>query len=301
MSVESAAHDHDRFHAPDEDDPFWSETSWFAFNVPERRLAGTIYPLFRRNLGTCSVGVYVWDDAAHEPWRARYGRCQWHLPFPDGDLGDCAVGGLRYSCEEPLARYRVRYEHDPLLSLDLRYEGLFPPHEVGVGPGRGHLDQPCRVRGTLRLHGEQIAVDGFDMRDRSWHVRDDTRTTRAGYSYGIASADDAFLAMTMGGDEGRVVAGFLWRDGAKCDLASGTRHVLERDPSHDFPTRVALEAEDREGRTLRAEGRCLSRLANQATPGMFAWMSLTEWQTPEGRSVGEDQDIWSPDLLAATP
>jgi hypothetical protein len=292
-------HPHDRFHPPAEDHPLWSETSWYAFSVPERRLAGTIYPLFRRNLGVCSLAVYVWDADAHEPWRVRYGRCQWHLPFPEGDLSDCRLGGLHLSCKEPLARYRVRYEDEPLLSLDLLYTGLFPPHESGIGGGRGHLDQPCRVTGTLRLRGEEIAVDGFDMRDRSWHVRDDRRSMRAGYSYGIASADEAWLAMSFGGDaDGAVVAGFLCRDGVKVEIAKGTRRVLERHPAHGFPTRLAIEAEDRAGRGLRAEGRCVSRLANQATPGMFAWMSLTGWETPQGPAVGEDQDIWSPDLLS---
>jgi hypothetical protein len=291
---------HDRFHPPAQDHPLWSETSWYAFCVPERRLAGSVYPLFRRNQGTCSLGVHVWDDSAHEPWRARYSRCLWHLPFPAGDLDACALAGLELTCEEPLSRYRVRYRDEPRLALDLTYQGLFPPHEVGVAAGHGHLDQPCRVTGTLRLHGEAIAVDGFDMRDRSWHVRDDLRTTRAGYSYGIAGAGRAFLAMSMGGDtDAKVVAGFVWQDGVKSDVAGGTRRVVARDPVHGYPTRVALEIADREGRRLAAEGTCRSRLANQATPGMFAWLSLTDWQSEQGAAIGEDQDIWSPDLLAA--
>jgi len=303
MSGARAPHDHsshDRLHPPAPDHPWWSETSWYAFCVPERRLAGSVYPLFRRNLGTCSLAVHVWDDSAHEPWRVRYGRCLWHLPFPGGDLDACALGGLELTCEAPLSRYRVRYRDEPLIALDLVYQGLFPPHEVGIGGGHGHLDQPCRVSGKLLLHGEEIGVDGFDMRDRSWHVRDDLRTTRAGYSYGIASADAAFLAMSVGGDgDAKVVAGFLWQDGVKSDLASGTRRVIERHPLHGFPTRVALELADRDGRKLSAEGRCTSRLANQATPGMFAWLSLTDWQSQQGEAFGEDQDIWSPDLLAA--
>jgi hypothetical protein len=73
--------------------------------------------------------------------------------------------------------------------------------------------------------------------------------------------------------------------------------VLERHPRRKAVIAVALEAEDRSGRALHAEGRCVSRLANQATPGMFAWMSLTEWETRRGAAVGEDQDVWSPDLL----
>jgi hypothetical protein len=295
--VQSATSADDRFHAPAEDHPLWSETSWYGFSVPARHLAGSVYPLFRPRLGVCSVAVHVWDDSACEPWRALYSRTQWHLPMPEGDLSACEAGGLSLECLEPLRRYRVRYRDGELCALDLEYTGLFAPHAVGISGGRGHLDQPCRVRGELVLRGERIAVDGFEMRDRSWHVRDDRRSTRASYSYGIASESEAFLAGALcDGDAGRIVAGFLWRDGSKRDLNGGTRRVLERRAGH--PLRVAIEAVDTDGRRLEALGRCTSRLANQATPGMFAWLSLTEWDCAGTRAIGEDQDVWSPDLLA---
>lgn len=287
----------DRFHRAAEAHPFWSETAWYGFSVPERRLAGCVYPLFRPRQGVCSVAVHVWDDSACEPWRVLYSRTQWHLPMPQGELTSCAVGGLELECLEPLRRYRVRYADGDLLRLDLEYTGLFAPHATGVGGGRGHLDQPCRVQGRLTLRGEHIPVDGFEMRDRSWHVRDDRRSTRASYSYGIASEREAFLAAAFyDADVCRVVAGFLWRDGAKHALTSGTRKVLERRDGH--PLRVSISARDGAGRSLEVLGRCTSRLANQATPGMFAWLSLTEWESDGFSAVGEDQDVWSPDLLA---
>lgn len=287
----------DGFHAPVDDDPFWSETCWFSFNVPERRLAGTVYPLFRPNLGTCSVGVYVWDERAHEPWRVPYGRCLWHLPMPKGDLVDCEMGGLSIRCQEPLSRYRVHYRDGERIALDLDVQGLVPPAPVILAPERGHLDQPCRVTGTLVLAGEEIAIDGFDMRDRSWHVRDDTRATRASYSYGIRE-DEAFLAAGFhDGSTLRVIAGFLWQGGELARITGGERRVLERHPQHGYPLHVALTAEDEQGRTIESEGRCGSRLANQATPGMFAWMSLTEWQLSGRALVGQDQDIGSPDRI----
>jgi len=287
----------DRFHPPVDAHPLWTETSWYGFNLPERRLAGAIYPLFRTNLGTCSVGVHVWDDSAHEPWRALYSRCLWHVPMPEGNLDDCELGGLRLRCIEPLSRYRVRYADGDRIALDLLYEGLGPPHALSVDPARGHLDQACRVSGGLRLDGEEIAIDGFDMRDRSWHVRDDTRTTRAGYSYAIAG-DYTLHAMSMGGDRsGVIVAGFERRDATACDLEGGERRVTERDPAGGFPRRVALEARRRDGREVVAHGTCLSRFAFQATPGMFAWISLTEWDVGGTLVYGADQDIWSPDLL----
>jgi hypothetical protein len=296
--VTAASPADDRFHPPAEDHPLWTETSWYGFSLPERRLAGAIYPLFRPNLGTCSVGVHVWDDSAHEPWRVLYSRCLWHLPMPEGDLDDCEMGGLELRCLEPLSRYRVRYA-DARIALDLVYEGLAPPHALSVDPARGHLDQACRVSGRLELDGEEIAVEGFDMRDRSWHVRDDMRTTRAGYSYAI-DGDSALHAMSMGGDDdGAIVAGFELRGGSPCDLVGGERRVTERDPAGGFPRRVDLTAHRRDGRNVAARGTCLSRFAFQATPGMFAWISLVEWEVDGRRIFGADQDIWSPDLLGS--
>ncbi len=285
----------DRFHPPTSADPTWGETAWFAFAAPERGLAGTLYPLFRNQLGVCALGVAIWDGGGYEPWHARYARRLWHLPIPDGELDDFRIGGLTIRCLEPLSRYQVSFEDQDRLSLELEYRGLFPPHSPIVTPERGHLDQPCHVRGTVRLDGEEIAIDGYEMRDRSWGPRDDLRRTRASYCYGIRDANDAFLASTMEADGvERVIMGFLVRDGKKHDLVSGTRKVLERN-ARGFPERVHIEAADRAGRTLEVEGRCHSRLAEQATPGMFAWMSLTEWSGSGRPCHGEDQEVWSPD------
>ena len=102
--------EHDRFHPPGDDDPAWSETSWTSFCVPERRIAGTLYPLFRPNLGVCSLAVSVWDDTAHAPWQILYNRALWHLPMPGDDLTRCEVGdaGNGPQCISARAGYRVQ-------------------------------------------------------------------------------------------------------------------------------------------------------------------------------------------------
>ena len=289
--------EHDRFHPPETADPWWTETCWFSFGDPRLDLSGTFYPLFRRNLGVAALAVAIWDASSHEPWRARYHRTHWHLPWPDGELSGLSLAGLRYETLEPGEHYRVRYRDGDLLDVDLDYRGLIPVHEVGVAGGHGHLDQPCRFEGTVTLRGERHEVAGFDMRDRSWQVRADDRSTRGSYSYGIAGARDAFLAFAfrMGAEE-RVVAGFLLRDGEKADLVSGTRRV-ERSPA-GWPEQVVIEARDARGRELCARGTTRNRLAHQASPGLFAWMSFTGWDFAGG-CFGQDQDIWSPDLLAA--
>ncbi len=292
----------DRFHPPASPDPWWSETCWFSFAHPAERISGSFYPLFRPNQGVCALAVSVWDDSACEPWRARYFRSDWHLPPPATDLDRLALGALRYEVLEPLKRYRVTYQDGERFSADLEYEGLIPAHAAGIREGHGHIDQPCRVRGEISLRGRRIAIDHPDMRDRSWSVRRDDRSTRGAYSYAIAGARDSFLAMSFAspglggrGDIQPIVTGFLVRDGEKSPLVAGTR-TLERDGANPWPARVTVQARDAAGRDLLATGTTLNRLANQASPGLFAWMSLTRWDFA-GESFGQDQDIWSPDLL----
>jgi hypothetical protein len=287
---------HDRFHPPTSTDPWWTETCWFSFGDPEQGLAGAFYPLFRKNLGVAALTVAVWDDRGAAPWQVPYHRAHWHLPFPSGDLDDLCLGGLRYQTLDPLSRYRVRYRDGEAIDVDLVYEALMAPHEVGMGGGHGHLDQPCRFAGEIMLHGVRHEVSGLDMRDRSWGPRADDRPTRGSYSYGIAGPGDAFLAFAFRvGAEDRVAAGFLLRDGERAPLVGGRRET-QRGPD-GWPTRVVLDAEDGLGRQLRAAGAPRSRLAFQASPGLFAWMSFTRWDFAGG-CHGQDQDIWSPDQLA---
>lgn len=296
MSSAATAAD-DSFHPAASDDPFWTETSWYGFSVPERNLAGAIYPVFRPNQGICSSGVYVWDERGEAAHEIRYARNWWHLPMPSHDLTELALpNGLRYETVEPLHRYRIRFEDPGELDLDLTYEGLHPPHAPMVG-SHGHLDQACRVQGVLRLHGEEIEVDGYDMRDRSWSVRNDHGPVRAGYDYAVGGPYGAFLAMSMGGgDTELVVAGFRMVDGELVRLTGGQRRV-ER--TRGRPTSIRIEATDESGHELVAEGRPVNRFAFQSSPNYFAWMALTSWTVGTETWWGQDQDVWSPDLLRA--
>ena len=290
----------DALHEPATDDLFWTETAWFAFSVPERRLTGSIYPVFRTNQNVCSAGVYVWDDHGEGAHEILYAHNMWHLPLPD-DLRSMALpGGLSYEVLEPLRRYHVRYDDGGDLTLDLHYDGIVAPHVAADG---GHLDQPCRVTGTVKLAGETIAVDCIEMRDRSWNVRPDFRGTlpanvRVAYSYGHVAEDEGFQLTTFSFDGGdaMVRGGYLLRDGDLLPLASGTRRV-ERDRGR--PTTIVVEGADTGGRSFRAEGRTVSRFAFQATPGVFAWMSGTEWEVDGRAAWGQDQDMCPPSARVA--
>lgn len=294
-------HPDDRFHPPTSDDPFWTETCWFTFAVPERRLSGQLYPFFRKNQGVTSGACLLWDDTGSEIWNCLYHKNLWHLPIPkDQDLTDIHLAnGIHYKCLEPLSKYELHYL-DPdreEVEIHLTYEGLCEPNRLAGG----HLDQPGRYRGTIRIDDDTIEVDAFGMRDRSWGVRGQIGATlhpaspnkNGGYTYATMSDQDAWHIITANFGSGYIgIHGFLLRDGVWSKLAEGTREVLER---KDFcPSRVRITGKDELGRTLEAEGVPHNKIGVHLNPNLWTWNCLTDWQWNDGkRGWGEDHDNWS--------
>ena len=226
---------HDDFEGSDH--PWWTETFWASFNVPDRKMGGWFYNQVLKNQGehgTCNGGVWVWD-ASEAP--ALYDHRVHDLAMPPGprDLRDIALpNGNTIKQLVPNMKYQVTYSDPGKFEADLTHEGLIAPnpHPAGVAPfwrGR-HFDQPMRTTGHIVLLGERIAIDCFSVRDRSWSARpprgsaaaqrtdggrdkqtvappsvdgpaDVSRPLRKpyniGYIFGTASGQDAFLAYTL--------------------------------------------------------------------------------------------------------
>ena len=113
------------------------------------------------------------------------------------------AGGLRFEVEEPTQRHRTTFRGkvvelaEPREMADPRRAFKDnPKREIGfdlvheaVGPmyggksekeaakdaekqfGKAHFEQHMRVTGTLDLGDEQLAIDGFGLRDHSWGPR----------------------------------------------------------------------------------------------------------------------------------
>jgi hypothetical protein len=241
--------------------------------------------------------VYVWDDSSEAAHEVPYSHNYWHLPMPEDLRHMEMASGLKYDVLEPLRKYHVQYKDGDDLEFDLVYEGLFAPFVAPSDDEITHIDQPCHVTGTLKLDGEEIAVDCYEMRDKSWSVRPDFRNLfpggmRVSYAYGF-SADQGFQATTFSfdSDEGVARSGFLWREGSLAPLTTATRRV-ERDRGR--PDKLVVEGTDTLGRSFTAHGQCVNRLAFQSTPGIFAWISGTEWQLDGAPVWGEDQEMAPP-------
>jgi hypothetical protein len=287
--------DDDTFH-PRDGNPWWTETVWFAWMVPERKILGYFYPIFRPNLGIQAGGVLVFDDSAELPWELPVFDYDWHHQIPDGlDLRDAKLNnGMTIRCLEPNKVFELGYESRDL-KLNLRAEAVTKPLITRATPpfNKGHIDQICHVTGEMVMSGETIAVDSFAMRDRSWGPRQDGRQPQVGYSYATQDENNSWLAVTVGkGQDYQVTTGFMVRDGVWAQMVSGTREV-ERD-EHGSPVRFTVEATDSLGRTIEATGSMLSRQVFTAYPSMFCWNALVDWSGDGFRGYGEDQDCWHP-------
>lgn len=284
----------------------WTETVWFSFNVPERGLGGWLYVQCRPNLGTGSGGAFVYGPGAWGAWEQPFHAYFHHLPLPDElDLRNVTfANGVSVRMIEPGMRYELGYrfrDQDDFVA-DLEFDGLTPPvpHVSGAPPfiGSSHYDQHGRVTGTIRLLGEDIAVDCFAVRDRSWGRRPEhigLGVGRLSYVFGTVSPDEGFLVFTTPPrDDQRaeiehLSSGYLFRDGALRRLASATRRN-HRDPATGGVARVEIDAVDTDGRPLAVEGEAVSRVAlhtSNLCVGTLLRLSV------DGRAGwGEDQDVW---------
>ena len=288
----------DGFHFAEMGDDWWAtETAWFSFHHPARRLGGWFYTLVRPNIGTIAGGCWIWDDSAHLPWEVLYSTNYSALPMPrDQDLTDCRLPtGVAIKVIEPCMRYALGYDDDERLQVDLRFDGVMLPEPLtAVGSTFGsahHFDQFGRLTGELVLHGERIAIDCIGMRDRTWGSRPEDRPRQAAYVTGAADAAHGFLAVTNVHPDGdRVAYGFLRRDGRTAGLAGGERRI-ERDLRAGWVTRITIEARDVEGRDMIACGMPVSRMIiNRHT--FIDVNSLIRWDLNGTIAWGEDQDMW---------
>ncbi len=299
-----AQHPDDEFHPPSNGDPYWTETCWFTFTVPERRLSGQLYPFFRANQGVLASGAYFWDELGMSAPDATYARQFWHLPIPNEPLSDIRLAnGIALHCTESQRRWQLSYEDPDTddvslgVSLDLTFTGVTEPNYLG----NNHLDQPGRFQGVISLFGEKIVVDSFGFRDRSWGPRSQfghgihgTPAMCGGYSYATAAETDSFHAITMDFGDGCVaIHGSVVLDGVFSKVTTGSRKVTRRHERTGHPDRVELDLTDELGRQLHAEGHCLNGLGFFLNPNLYTVNCLTEWSFQGMTAFGEDHDNWS--------
>lgn len=287
----------DLLHDPVTDDPWWTETAWFGFAVPEADLCGSVYQIHRTNQGVLATAVYVWEPGTEGLHELPYYRTWWHVPMDEDQriLDVDLISGLSVRTREPMRSYDLTYRDGGELELDLHWDALHPAVPLHVSGGMGHLDQLGRVRGRLVLHGEELEVDTIEMRDRSWTPRREaTRSTHRGYTYGADDSGRGFFIATNRPPEAdeHLISGWTLESGRTVAIAEGHRRITRDERGR--PDGVEIEVVDGDGRARRWRGEIRNRFALPTSP-YLAWMSLVRWTDEDGGvGWGQDHDSFSP-------
>ena len=286
----------DRFGEGRTANPYWNESVWFSVSVPELRMHGLIQYYFRPNMGMLNGGPVLWDPSGTFQWNCLY--YNWshlqHLPEGAQKFDMTARNSLRVKVIEPLNRYAIRYAKDHF-ELDLEWTAVGPCHELKTGDSgqkataKFHIEQPGRMRGTIRRHGQEWAVDCWSMRDTSYGERDYESLARGGYFWGIGDSG-SFHALCMGaGREATCIGGYIHQDGTMASLVSGKRTVL--DYGRFGPSRVEFTGTDTLGRTMRATGTIDPGLVFTGYTDHTVVWSLTQWDWNGATCWGDNQEF----------
>jgi hypothetical protein len=288
----------DRFSDQRDDNPYWNESVWFSFSIPERKIHGLIQYYFRPNMGMLNGGPAMWEPAHNFSWNCLYYNWAHLQAMPPGQqkFDMKSLNSLQVKVLEPLKRYSIHYDLDGF-QMDLLWDAIGPMHQLTTGnagqtaTSKFHIEQPGRMKGMVRRDGVEYPIDCFSMRDTSFGAREYASLASGGYFWGIA-ANSAFHAIAMGeGREQRVIGGFIWKDGELSSLASGTRRVLEF--GRYGPSEVTFEATDKLGRTMTAQGHLEDGLIFTGYTDHTVVWSLIRWDWGGTTHWGDNQEFCS--------
>lgn len=306
MAISSEVADH--FSRNVTDHPYWSESSWFSFHIPERNVNGAFYNHFRPNMNCMLAGVFIWDLTGQTNWDCLYFDWQAMRVPPEGRFGadydkyDFATPwGMSIEMVEPLQRYALKHER-PNFSLNLMFEAVAEAHEIGRKTEHGiqnaynfHFEQPGRIKGSFAIGGDRYEVDSFSIRDGSHGPRFLEVMTPNGYTWSTGDERTGWHILAPNADGGResiIVGGYILRDGQIASIAQGVRRVLERDGPR--PSVVEVVATDELGRSLHAIGRQKVPSTFQLFPDRGTFWQQFAWDY-DGLTdaIGEDQETYA--------
>lgn len=297
----------DYFNMDFPDHPYWTESSWFSFAIPERDICGLFWTHFRPNMNCLCGGPAMWDRSGQHVWEFPFFDWQTMRLPPEGRFGIdynkydfVTPWSLSLQMVEPLKRYRLGYDREGF-KLDLLFTAIAPPNVMNKPPleqlqraFKVHFEQPGRIEGTVELDGERYEVDCFSIRDGGHGPRFLENSRPGAYAWSTADEKTGWHILAPNAAEGHVaeaVGGYILRDGVLSPLVEGSRRVLER--SGPRPSVVAITARDELDRELQAIGREQAPAEFMLFSDRGQWWTLYQWDY-DGftNAVGEDQEYY---------
>jgi hypothetical protein len=305
------------FHAPTSDDPAWAETNYFGFYVPELRMNGGVYALFRPNLGVVNTTISLNSRMVRAPWEAEYWDSQVHVPIP----ADCSLldyrlaNGLSVRSAEPNRSWQVDYNDGHGTEIHFRYQALMEPFDIHdpdqdpmVAAQReaskfawgtaynGHFDQTGYYEGEIVLDGERHVFECVSTMDHSWGPRPERSATPMSWLHAHFSPELAIHAIfdfdpavgPHGPSPLRLTHGYVLDHGEVFGLKEGGGEAIREDL---YPVSARLRVVDRRDREWELEGAALTSFPWQAWPDVVGFNVLHEWRCGDAVGLGEAMDF----------
>ncbi len=244
----------DQVHDPD---PTWSDRCYFFAASPDGTMLLASGYGNNPNTGT-GLGYVKVSLADGRHWDLLSGR-----PVTGDDRGDLRAGPMRWTCVEPLKKWRLDVEPNGSgIEWELYYEPTAPmwellPMKVRDKDGQMladmyHMKEPGRWSGWVQIDGERISVDGFHGgRDRTFGVRvadkiDFWLWLDAGFE---DRAIEAWIIESHDGTVNYVDGGITHADGTLSKRFVKIEHDVEFDGDTKRPARADLIFTDEDGKT----------------------------------------------------
>lgn len=297
----------DYFYMDMPDHPYWTESSWFSWAVPEQDICGFFYNHFRPNMSCMLGGPAMWDRSGEHVWNFLYFDWQSMRVLPEGQFGVdynkynfVTPWSMSIRMLKPLKTYQLGYDRDGF-KLDLVFTAIAEPNIMNApSPDqlktafKTHFEQPGRIQGTVELDGRQYEVDCFSIRDGGHGPRFLEKSAPGSYAWSTADAKNGWHILApnaVNGHTAKVIGGYILRDGEMAAIVAGSRRILERDGPR--PVKVEVTARDALGRELHAVGREQTPAEFMLFPDRGQWWTLYRWDY-DGftAAVGEHQEYY---------
>ncbi len=311
--------EHAKFHPPSSPDDTWCETNWFGFSIPEERMRGAAYALFRTNLGVCRSMMSVYSQPRRHVLAMDYLRDDCHMRIPDEDLDDIHLpNGLHIKMTKPMEEWIVQFDDGRGHRWDLLQTALMPAvsitelavpdsgagyaifqrHDSETGMTTGHIDQTMHVLGEVVVNGRTLQVDFPSNRDHSWSPRREYGHNIMGnFDEAHFGLDVSFLLQTRN-DElecGTLTHGYLREGREVIALKAGVgRYRFD----NWVIKALEYEVEDAKGRTHRLLGEPVSYSeSNQVNA--FGITGLVRWTLAGETGWGDFKWHWDVQKMQA--
>lgn len=286
-----------------------TETWWWSFHIPERKLTCEIYFWIHSNLKTMSGGVWVFEGIKKHHLQCEHFNWLHFLPAPE--IGEntlyCPQLDLRINILEPLQKHEVTYNNpESDTRIHIIAESVQPPI---LRSNNAHYEQVQRITGTLRLNGEDLSIDSMTFRDRSWgEPRPEAAIKHPPTLWGVGVSADGKRSFNFNAcddpernplvaeygltKESAFKIGWIYDNGDLRKLVSMSKLTKRAEDGVQAVTYDAEFTDDR-GKTYKLTGEILSACPWSVWPNMLAYFGqLCRWTLDGEVMYGEAQEVF---------